>query len=107
MKCQKCKGSTEVIDTQKFSMFVWRKRRCKECGNLASTHENFVEDAQRSRVSDAPKKERKKPEPRAVSKRQKREPVLIPADPTPSARKKIEEILERWRLEEEERANGS
>ncbi len=108
MKCRKCGGWTEVADTQKFSMFVWRKRKCKECGEFASTHENFVEEAQRSRVSDKPKVEKPKPEtkPRVLKKRRETGPVLIPIDPTPSARRKIEDILERWRLEEERWTNA-
>lgn len=83
-------------------MFVWRKRKCKTCGHIAHTHENFVETEQRSRTLDAKPRPKKKAEPKPPkTPKWRREPVLVPVTPTPSARKKIEEILERWRLEEE------
>lgn len=102
MKCPKCRGDTEVENTQKFSMFVWRKRKCKQCGAFSSTHENFVEEAQRSRISKKPRVEKPKAvKPKKPRQRKSREPALIPIVPPPSARRQIEEILERWRQEEE------
>lgn len=46
MNCPKCGGKTEVTDTEKFSMYVWRKRRCLNCDHRMHTHENIVEDTQ-------------------------------------------------------------
>ena len=56
MKCQKCGGNTEIIDTEKFSMYVWRRRRCYGCNHRANTHENFVEDTKVARTKKKPEK---------------------------------------------------
>lgn len=50
MNCQKCGGKTEIIDTEKFSMYVWRRRRCLSCNHRMNTHENFVDDVKVSRT---------------------------------------------------------
>jgi len=57
MNCTKCGMPTEVVDTEKFSMYVWRRRRCLKCKHRMSTHENFVEDKKVARTKQKPKKE--------------------------------------------------
>ena len=56
-----CDGPTEVIETQKFDTFVWRRRRCMKCDHRFSTHEMFVNTTQTTRISTKPKTERDGP----------------------------------------------
>lgn len=91
MNCQKCGGKTEIIDTEKFSMFVWRRRRCLQCNHRMNTHENFVEDEKVART----KKPKKKP--------QKVEPL-----PVRNVRRQIENLQEyiEHRKRESENTDG-
>ena len=41
MKCIKCNGETEVVDTARASSFILRRRRCLECGELQVTQEFY------------------------------------------------------------------
>ena len=87
MNCQKCNGKTEIIDTEKFSMYVWRRRQCLKCRFRMNTHENFVEDVKAART-------KKKPEPKV-------EPL-----PVRNTRKQIEDLreyLERRREDSDDR----
>ena len=81
MNCSKCGGKTEIIDTEKYSMYVWRRRRCYDCNHRANTHENFVED---QKVARTKKPKEQKPTP--------------PSNP----RKRIEELRESLEVERED-----
>lgn len=50
MNCLECGGATEVLDTEKFPLYVWRKRRCLKCNHRMITHENFAHDVKTSRT---------------------------------------------------------
>jgi transcriptional regulator NrdR family protein len=54
-----CGYATEVIETQKFDDFVWRRRRCIKCDHRFSTHEKFADTAQTTRLSTKPKPDQK------------------------------------------------
>jgi len=88
VNCLECGGGTEVIDTQKFPSYVWRKRRCLKCGCRVNTHENFADDTRGARV-----------------KKKVEEPNVEPL-PVRNPRKQIEDIREyleyRRKLEEED-----
>ena len=39
MRCIQCSGQTQVVDTQKDSQSVIRRRECQSCGNRFNTRE--------------------------------------------------------------------
>lgn len=79
MNCTKCGKPTEVIDTEKFSMYVWRRRRCLKCNYRMNTHENFVDDTKVARTKA----------PRAKQPTAEVQPL-----PVRNTRKQIEDIKE-------------
>lgn len=87
MNCLQCGGRTEVVDTERFSMHVWRRRRCLACNHRMNTHENFVNDDKNSRTQ----------KPRAkVTKPPKEVKAVAPVQPLPvrNPRRQIENIKE-------------
>ena len=85
MNCTKCGTPTEVIDTEKFSMYVWRRRRCLKCNYRMNTHENFVDDTKVARTK-APKEKQPVPKEQPTAEVQ---PL-----PVRNTRKQIEDIKE-------------
>jgi hypothetical protein len=99
VNCTKCGNKTEIIDTEKYSMFVWRRRRCMTCDHRMSTHENFVEDSKTCRT--APPKQ-SKPKVKAP-KQPKPKPPNVTELPVVNKRRLIESLkeeLERKRRDE-------
>lgn len=97
MKCTACGSSTEIIDTQKYDTFVWRRRRCTQCNHRANTHETVVESKQNSRVLRSSKTEQPAPKPKTERKLKlvaKPSHSPQPAAPAKTARQLLEEIRE-------------
>lgn len=96
MNCQKCGGKTEIVDTEKYSMFVWRRRRCMSCGFRMSTHENFVDDGKtyRTKTKRAPKPKDEQPKPKAAPKPKAESAPKIEPLPVRNVRKQIEDLRE-------------
>ena len=44
MICPKCEGKTRVVDSRGVELNTYRKRECKECGNIFITEETEIED---------------------------------------------------------------
>lgn len=88
MKCMECGYATEVIETQKFDEFVWRRRRCVKCDHRFSTHEKFVETAQVTRIK--PKAEG----PRIIRREAKPEQANVTELPVVNKRRLIESLRE-------------
>lgn len=85
MNCTKCGGATVVIDTEKFSMYVWRRRRCLKCDYRKNTHENFVDDTKVARTKA----------PRAKQPVLEEQPTAeVQPLPVRNTRKQIEDIKE-------------
>lgn len=102
MNCTKCGSATVVIDTEKFSMSVWRRRRCVKCKFRFNTQENLAEDVQnyRGRKPQAqPQPTVQKPKLKVVT------PPAAPVEPLPvrNTRKQIEDIREYLELRKRER----
>ena len=101
MKCMQCSYATEVIETQKFDDFVWRRRRCMKCDHRFSTHEKFVETAQTTRISTKPKVEQGKP--KIIRRELKPKETNVATLPVVNKRRLIESLreeLERKKWEE-------
>ena len=48
MRCEKCGGVVYVVETgSRDHVLVWRRRKCRECGDRFSTYEISVEDYSR------------------------------------------------------------
>lgn len=95
MKCTDCGAGTEIIDTQKYDTFVWRRRRCPKCNHRMNTHETVVESKQNSRVLRSPKAEQ--PAPKRKAERKLKLVATPPPKPQPAAvikstRQLLEEI---------------
>lgn len=43
MLCAECGGKLEVIDVVRDEDDIYRRRKCKICGKLSYSHEEFVE----------------------------------------------------------------
>ena len=92
MKCMKCGHATEVIETQKFDDFVWRRRRCIKCDHRFSTHEKFADTAQTTRMSIKPKEDDGKP--RIIRREIKPKQPNITTLPVVNKRRLIESLRE-------------
>ena len=64
MKCPECGGGTQVIDSRKMEGYVWRSRKCKDCGVRVSSieilagyplpsHGKFVKELKRTLGDEA------------------------------------------------------
>ena len=96
MNCTKCGNKTEIIDTEKYSMFVWRRRRCMTCNHRMSTHENFVEDSKTCRAAQP-----KQTKPKQPPKQPKPKPPNVTELPVVNKRRLIESLKEELQRKKE------
>lgn len=44
MKCPECGGKSGVLDTRRAKKYIYRRRRCYDCGKTFSTREYYASE---------------------------------------------------------------